>query len=89
MKINEDVKENPRDPDKRGARIDIWAREAVKSAKIKKKLVEDYIPKLHNPEPMYRPGSQDAFKYPSLVGKKRVAYWGYINGEYKYAKEAA
>lgn len=78
MKINTDVKKNPRDPERRGGQLDMWARQIIKRAGKKKAPVYDYIPHLHNPEPMYRPGSQDAFRCPSLINGKRIPYWGYI-----------
>lgn len=76
-----DLEKNKRDPARAAARLDMWAREKVKAARIRKKPVYDYIPELHNPEPLYRPGSQDAFKHPSLIGNKRVKYWGYVDGK--------
>ena len=76
MKVNENIKENPRDPERRSAQSDVWARQVLKRAKIKKAPVYDYIPHIHNPEPIYRPGSKNAFKCPSLIAGKRVPYWG-------------
>lgn len=72
-----DLEKNNRDPVRSSARLDIWAREAVKKAK-KKAPVTEYVPSLHNSEPYYREGSKDAFKCPSLIGNKRVPYWGKV-----------
>lgn len=69
---------NERDPVYRSAQQEIWAREKVRAAGRRKTPVYDYIPHIHNPEPILRPRSQDAFRCPSLVGKKRVPYWGYL-----------
>lgn len=74
-----DLEKNKRDPIRAAAKLDVWAREKIKAAKIPKKPIYDYVPSLHNPEPYYRNGSQDAFKHPSLIGNKRVKYWGYID----------
>lgn len=74
-----DLEKNKRDPVRAAARLDMWAREKIRAAKLPKKIVYEYVPELHNPEPIYRPGSQDAFKHPSLIGNKRIAYWGYVD----------
>ena len=73
-----DLDKNKRDPVRAAAHLDMWARNVIKRAGKKKAPVQDYVPHLHNPEPMYRPCSQDAFKHPSLINGKRVSYWGYI-----------
>lgn len=80
-KFEIDLEKNKRDPIRAAARLDVWARETLKSAKIPKKPIYDYVPSLHNPEPYYRNGSQDAFKCPSLIGNKRVKYWGFVDGK--------
>lgn len=55
------------------ARMDAWAREKIKSAKPPTPVTV-YVPALHSPEPCYRAGANAAFKCPSLVNGKRVAY---------------
>ena len=66
------------DPVRAAAQQEIWAREAVKNAKIPKVKVIDYVPSLHNNEPYYREGAKDAFKHPSLINGKRVPYWAEV-----------
>ena len=60
-------------PKEHAARIDAWAREKIKAMKPAAPVTE-YVPSLHTPEPFYRDGAKDAFKCPSLVNGKRVAY---------------